>query len=245
VIPPPPWRFNRVTQDTVEEAIEALKQGRFVFVYDADGREEETDFFLAAEVARPEHVRQMRRDGGGLIFLMVGHDVASKIGLPFMADVLMEAAATYEVLQAFVPDDIPYDIKSSFSVTVNHRRTYTGITDNDRALTISEFGKLAREVKALSNGEAVALYGGNFRAPGHVPICVASDSPLKNRFGHTELSVALLTMAGMTPVAVGCEMMDDAGGSMPREKAVEYSKAHGAPFLDGRQVIERWRQWSG
>ncbi len=234
-----------MTQDSVDEALEALRQGRFVFVYDADGREEETDFFLAAEVTRPEHVRQMRRDGGGLIFLMVGHEVASKIGLPFMADVLMEAAATYEVLQAFVPDDIPYDIKSSFSVTVNHRGTYTGITDKDRALTISEFGRLAGEVSSMSNGEAVALYGGNFRAPGHVPICMASEQPLRDRFGHTELSVALLTMAGMTPVAVGCEMMDDGGGSMPKDKAMEYARTQGAPFLEGRQVIERWRRWSG
>ncbi|NIP34062.1 MAG: 3,4-dihydroxy-2-butanone-4-phosphate synthase, partial [Thermoplasmata archaeon] len=122
-----------MSRDPVDEAIEAFQEGRFVFVYDADGREEETDFFLPAVACGPEHVRQMRTDGGGLIFLMVGNGVASKIGLPFMADILMEAAATYDVLQAFVPDDIPYDTKSSFSVAINHRRTFTGITDRDRA----------------------------------------------------------------------------------------------------------------
>ncbi|NIP34063.1 MAG: 3,4-dihydroxy-2-butanone-4-phosphate synthase, partial [Thermoplasmata archaeon] len=60
----------------------------------------------------------------------------------------------------------------------------------------------------------MALYGQSFRAPGHVPICVASEQPLRNRFGHTELSVALLLMGGLPPVAVGCEMMSDDGGSL-------------------------------
>ena len=231
--------------DTVEDAINALREGRFVFVYDADGREEETDFFLPAVHTRPEHVRQMRRDGGGLIFLMVGNGVASKIGLPFMADVLMEAAAKYEVLQAFVPDDIPYDTKSSFSVTINHRATFTGITDDDRALTISEFGKLAKEAAGMDGEGALELYGRNFRSPGHVPICVASEHPLESRFGHTELSIALLLMAGMTPVAVGCEMMADDGGSLSKEQARAYAEAHDAPFLEGKDIIGRWREWSG
>ncbi len=234
-----------MARDPVDEAIEAFEEGRFVFVYDADGREEETDFFLPAVSCRPEHVRQMRKDGGGLIFLMVGNGVASKIGLPFMADILMEAAATYDVLQAFVPDDIPYDTKSSFSVAINHRSTFTGITDKDRALTISEFGNLAVQAEEMEAEEAVALYGQSFRAPGHVPICVASEQPLRNRFGHTELSVALLMMANMPPVAVGCEMMADDGGSLSKEDARAYAEGLGAPFLEGRQIVERWQRWSG
>lgn len=234
-----------MTDDPVDRAMKAFREGRFVYVYDADGREEEVDFFLPAQTTTGAHVRQMRQDGGGLIFLMVGNGIASKIGLPFMADILMEAAAKYEVLQAFVPDDIPYDTKSSFSVTINHRNTFTGITDNDRALTIAEFGKLADVAAPMSTEEALELYGRNFRAPGHVPICVASERPLKTRFGHTELSVALLMMAGLTPVAVGCEMMADDGGSLSREDAMAYAEERGAPFLDGRQIIERWSEWSG
>ena len=234
-----------MSPDPVDEAIAAFREGRFVFVYDADGREEETDFFLPAVFCKPEHVRQMRKEGGGLVFLMVGNGVATKIGLPFMADILMAAAATYDVLQAFVPDDIPYDTKSSFSVAINHRETFTGITDKDRALTVSEFGKLAAKASSLPTEEAVALYGGAFRSPGHVPICVASEQPLRNRFGHTELSIALLTMAGMQPVAVGCEMMADDGGSLPRDEARAYAEGLGAPFLEGKDIIERWREWSG
>lgn len=231
--------------DAVDDAMEAFHQGRFVFVYDADGREEETDFFLPAQACQPEHVRQMRKEGGGLIFLMVGNGVASKIDLPFMADILMEAGATYDILQAFVPDDIPYDTKSSFSVTINHRRTFTGITDRDRALTIREFGLLADQAREMGAEEAMALFGSAFRSPGHVPICVASEQPLRNRFGHTELSVALMMMAGLPPVAVGCEMMADDGGSLSREDARAYAEAQGAPFLEGREIVARWREWSG
>jgi 3,4-dihydroxy 2-butanone 4-phosphate synthase len=234
-----------LSDDPVDKAIEAFHEGRFVFVYDADGREEETDFFLPATVCRAEHVRQMRQEGGGLIFLMVGNGIASKIELPFMADILMDAAATYDVLQAFVPDDIPYDTKSSFSVAINHRNTFTGITDKDRALTISEFGKLAAQAEDMSSEDAVGLYGSAFRSPGHVPICVASEQPLRSRFGHTELSVALLLMAGMEPVAVGCEMMADDGGSLNREDARAYAEGLGAPFLEGKEIIERWKAWSG
>jgi len=187
----------------------------------------------------------MRKEGGGLIFLMVGNGVATKVGLPFMVDIQMIAAAKYDILQAFVPDDIPYDTKSSFSITINHRRTFTGITDRDRALTISEFGHLAKQAKGIGRTETLELFGRSFRSPGHVPICVASERPLRERFGHTELSVGLMMMAGMTPVAVGCEMMDDSGGSMPRERAREYAQAHGAPFLEGKQIVRRFREWSG
>ncbi len=236
--------MRTLARDQVDAALEALREGRFAFVYDADGREEETDFFIAAEHVRPEHIRTMRKEGGGLVFLMVGNGVAAKVGLPFMVDIQMVAAARYGVLQAFVPDDIPYDTKSSFSVTINHRRTFTGITDRDRALTVSEFGKLARVVGGLSDTEALEVFGRAFRSPGHVPICVAQPKPLKDRFGHTELSVALMLMAGLTPVAAGCEMMDDGGGSLPRAKARAYAKARGAPFLEGKEVIRRFREWS-
>ena len=53
------------------------------------------------------------------------------------------------------------------------------------------------------------------------------------------------TMAGMPPVEVGCEMLADDGGSLSREEARAYAEAHDAPFLDGSQIIGRWRKWSG
>jgi 3,4-dihydroxy 2-butanone 4-phosphate synthase len=231
--------------DAVRDAISELLKGRFVFVYDADGREEETDFMVLARLATHEHVRTMRKEGGGLIFLMVHHDVCERFGLPFMTQLYSSAGNDYPVLDALDPNDIPYDAKSSFSLTLNHRKTFTGITDIDRALTIRRFGELAIETVDKPR-EAVAQLGKEFRSPGHIAVCRSSASPLKDRFGHTELGTALAIMAGETAAVVaGCEMMGDSGKSLPRKDAKAYAEKSGFRFLDGREIVEAWRNWSG
>jgi 3,4-dihydroxy 2-butanone 4-phosphate synthase len=207
----------------VDDAMRSLKDGQFVLVYDADGREEETDFIIAARSVTPDSISVMRRDGGGLIFLIVNHATKEKLGLPYLADLFYKEGGRWPVLKELIPNDIPYDTKSSFSITINHRKTFTGITDKDRAFTISEFAKLA---------------------PGHVPLCNSSEKPLKNRFGHTELGVALMTMAGIIPIAAGCEMMDSVN-ALPKEDAIKYSEEHNLIFLEGKEIREAWKSWSG
>jgi 3,4-dihydroxy 2-butanone 4-phosphate synthase len=225
----------------LEQALQALRQGQFVLVYDADGREEETDFIIGAEFLAPQHVYRMRHDGGGLIFLMVHHRIGEKLGLPFLADVFATSAERWPVLGELIPDDIPYDTKSSFSVTLNHRRTFTGITDNDRALTMQEFAILSRHIRDMTPAAAQSKFGKDFRAPGHIPICLASQNLLANRQGHTELSVALGIMAGITPVMAGCEMMDmDVG--LSKKDAMRYAEKHHLIFLEGIDILAAWEQ---
>lgn len=238
-----PGNLARIMADGVIEAISELLKGRFVFVYDADGREEETDFMVLARHASPEHVRRMRRDGGGLIFLMVHNDVCERFGLPFTVNLYESARRDFPVLEALVPNDIPYDAKSSFSLTLNHRKTFTGITDIDRAMTIRRFGELAHETAGKAS--AVAELGKEFRSPGHVAVCRSSASPLRERFGHTELGTALAVMAGDVGVVAGCEMMGDSGKSLPRADAKAYAEKNGFRFLDGKEIVEAWRNWSG
>ena len=225
--------------------MDAFREGKFVIVYDADGREEECDFFLPAHACKPEHIRTMRMEGGGLIFLMVRSDIRDLLQLPFLQDMYPEFSDRYPVIKALVPDDIPYDTRSSFSVSINHRKTFTGITDNDRALTVREFGKLSGEIEGMEEAEAMSLFGDRFRSPGHVPICISSDRILETRFGHTELSCALSTMAGLNGVTVGCEMMGDDGKAKPKEEVKKYAKEKGIPFLEGKQIIEAWSEWEG
>ncbi|HID73817.1 MAG TPA: 3,4-dihydroxy-2-butanone-4-phosphate synthase, partial [Thermoplasmata archaeon] len=67
--------------------------------------------------------------------------------------------------------------------------------------------------------------------------------PLETRFGHTELGVALTSMAGVTPVAVGCEMMTE-GTALPKEDARSYAEEHGLVFLEGAEIVEAWSAWS-
>ncbi len=233
-----------MSNNNIEKALEALRQGQFVLVYDADGREGETDFIIGAQFVTPESIHIMRRDGGGLIILIVNHDTKTKLGLPFLSDLFYKEGGRWPVLKELIPHDIPYDTKSSFSVTINHRKTFTGITDKDRALTISEFAKLAEEIVELTPVKAQRLFGNRFRAPGHIPLCNSSEQPLKNRYGHTELGCALMFMAGLTPIAAGCEMMDTMN-ALPKEEAIKYAEDHNLVFLEGKEIVEAWNTWSG
>lgn len=226
----------------VNDALDELRNGNFVFVYDADGREEETDFFIAAEHVKTESIYQMRKDGGGLIFLMVNHNMAKKLGLPFMADLFYKCGSKWPVFKELIPNDIPYDTKSSFSLTVNHRETFTGIRDIDRALTISAFGRLANEITNLDSIAAQHLFGTQFRSPGHVPICRAAEKLLHERQGHTELGIALAEMAGIAPVMAGCEMLDF-NESLSKRKAMKYAEENGCMFLEGKDIVAAWKAW--
>ncbi len=228
----------------LERALTALRNGDFILIYDAKGREEETDFIVAAEHVTPDHVYRMRHDGGGLVFMMLHHDIAAKLGLPFLAEVFTHAADRWPALARLAPDDIPYDTKSSFSLPVNHRETFTGITDTDRALTIREMARLARNVADMKGEDARQLFGERYRAPGHVAVCRAANGLLRERRGHTELSVALADMAGVTPVMAGCEMMDH-GTALSRRDAMAYATEHDIVFLEGADIVEAWTQWSG
>ena len=227
--------------DELSQACDLLRQGRFVLLYDADGREEEVDLFLAAEHATPEAIRTLRKEAGGLVFLAVDPRVGAALGLPFLQDLYHEDAQRHPVLRRLVPNDIKYDSRSSFSLTINHRGTFTGITDNDRALTVREFGLLARRVLTIPPEQAQEEFGRSFRAPGHVHLCVGAQGLLRERQGHTEIGVALARLAGVSPVLVGCEMLNDEGGrALPKAKALEWARRHGAVLLDGRAVGEAW-----
>ena len=228
---------------TLEEALADLREGRFILIHDADNREGETDFVIAAEYTTPDAIKTMRREGGGLIFLMTSHEIARRFQLPFLADVFSYTSDRYPVFKALIPNDIPYDTKSSFSITLNHRDTFTGITDIDRSLTMKKFAELVKKTEGLSSIESIQLLGREFRSPGHIPLCVASEKPLQNRFGHTELVVAMLKMAGLTPVGSGCEIMGEDGKAKSKDEIKKFAEDNGYIFLEGREIIERWSKW--
>lgn len=226
------------------QALEALRQGRFVLVYDGDGREEETDLTLASQFVTPSAVRTLRKEAGGLICVTLSADVHRKIGLPLMADVLRQAGQAYPILEAVSAEDLKYDRHSAFSITVNHKGTFTGVTDKDRALTISRLAAVAGEAVKRENGWAAHVFADEFRAPGHVPVLNAADPLLADRRGHTELTTALMLMAGLTPSATICEMMGDDDRARSRDDAKAYARAHNLVFLEGKDIVQAWRAWS-
>jgi len=223
----------------IEEALKSLRKGEIVLVFDAANRERETDMILAAELVTPEHIKILRNDAGGLICAPVSSENAEKLGIPFMTDIMQVASEKYKVLKKLSPHDIPYDEKSAFSITINHRKTFTGITDNDRALTIKELALLCKNNQHEKFGEF-------FRSPGHVTLLRAAPDHVLNRKGHTEMSIALMEMAGLTGVAVCCEMMDDKNGnSLSTSDAQLYADEYDLVFLDGSQVIRAYKEHKG
>ncbi|MCI0501724.1 MAG: 3,4-dihydroxy-2-butanone-4-phosphate synthase [Epsilonproteobacteria bacterium] len=227
-----------------EKAIKELQKGKFILIFDDDKREGETDLVIASEYANPESIKTMRKDGGGLIFLMTSKEIADKLKLPFLSDMYSSINDKYPVLKELVANDIPYDSKSSFSLYINHRQTFTGITDIDRSLTMKQFADLTKKINNLDDGAATKMFGKEFRSPGHIPICVAAKGLLDERKGHTELVISILKMAGLSPSGSGCEMMGDNGKALTREKAKKYAEDNNLAFIDGKEIFEAWKKWS-
>ncbi|MEM2878475.1 MAG: 3,4-dihydroxy-2-butanone-4-phosphate synthase [Candidatus Hadarchaeales archaeon] len=226
----------------VRKGASDLAAGKFVLLHDSDGRENEVDMIIGAEFVKPEHVTAMRTDAGGLICVAVHPLIARNIGLPYLSDVYASCSDRYEVFGAITPNDIPYDERSAFSITVNHRKTFTGVTDVDRAMTISELGRLgARAMREKCLNE----FGRKFRSPGHVTLLRAAEGLLDSRRGHTELAVVLAGIAGITPAVVLCEMLDSSTGkALSTENAAVYARRNGLTLLDGAEVFEEFRRMS-
>jgi 3,4-dihydroxy 2-butanone 4-phosphate synthase len=223
----------------IEAALESLRQGRFILLYDFDDREGETDFAIRADAVRPEHILQMRKDGGGLICTAIHPQSAQKLGLPFATDMLR----CYNGMSGMV-GEVPYDRKnrSSFSLWVNHRDTFTGITDKDRALTINA---IAEQVKVSLNGGGED-FSSQFRSPGHVAILRADEQLLTRRRGQTELSVAMALLAGITPAITICELLDDVSGlALSKQDAQAYARRKGLVFVEGSDVLRTWEESAG
>ncbi len=235
--------FATMATEAVTRALLELKDGKIVLVYDADGREEETDMVIASEKVTSEAVRILRKDAGGLICTTADTRIQKALGLPFLTELFLGMAEHYPVMKGLMPNDIPYDVKSAFGITINHRRTFTGITDNDRALTISEFSSLAKKALTSEDGWAKREFGKSFRAPGHVHLLNTSERILETRFGHTELATALVIMAGMVPSATVCEMMGDDGKALSKEDAKARAKRRGLVFLEGAEIVEAWKEF--
>jgi 3,4-dihydroxy 2-butanone 4-phosphate synthase len=214
------------TTDAVSAALDAFREGRPVAIHDAADREGETDLVYPAGAVTADAVTRMRNDAGGLVCVALSDDVAEAFGLPFVQSVLDHPAAA--------DHDLSYDDRSSFSITVNHRDTRTGITDDDRALTITELAAAAADPAAFD-------FAATFRAPGHVHLLRAAPNLLAEREGHTELGIALAEAADLPPAVVVCEMLDDeTGGALPPAAARAYADHIDIPYVEGAALIDRF-----
>ena len=227
----------------VEQALEAFSNGKPVLVFDSDFREQETDLLFPASSAHPSAIRQLRKDCGGLLFLAIGNEVGSGFGLPWLQDLHTNPMLVKEnpILDHLITNDLQYDARSAFTLSLNHRDTFTGITDRDRSLTTRRFSELWMEMESgnMANEERMKALGVEFRTPGHIPVCRESNGGLTNRQGHTELAVAVARMAGLPPIVIGAEMLQPDGDSaLPVEDARKYGEKFGIPFLSGKDILD-------
>jgi len=82
-------------------------------------------------------------------------------------------------------------------------------------------------------------FASSFKTPGHVPLLIASKGLLTKRQGHTEMSVYLTQIAGLTPVTAICEMMDaETYTALSVDKAEKYAKQNAIPLIDGKELLE-------
>ncbi len=215
------------------ETIAALKAGRFVLVHDDNARENEIDMVVAAEHIKPHHIAMMREDAGGLVCLAIANQITSKLGLVYMHDIIADMGKINPVFSKLTEGRPSYGDKPSFSIAVNHRSTFTGITDHDRALTISKMAEICKNI----DNSGIDQFARNFRAPGHVPILIASKRLLHDRMGHTELCVYLMQLADLTPAVAICEMMDSATHkALSIETAQEYATKVGIPLIEASEL---------
>ena len=114
----------------VEAVISAFQRSKPVLVFDSAFREQETDLLFPAVTVKPENMRQLRRDCGGLLFLAIGNEVGDGFGLPWLQDLHSYEPLVQEhpILKYLITNDLQYDSKSAFTLSINNRETFTGIT---------------------------------------------------------------------------------------------------------------------
>jgi len=194
---------------TVEQAIADIAAGKMVLVADDDDRENEGDLVCAAERVTPEIVNFMIRKAGGLICLALTGERADRLDLPQMTDFNTEEQRT-----AFT---VSIDAALRFGVT-------TGISAQDRAKTI----QVAVDPATVRN---------DLRRPGHIFPLRARDGGVLQRVGHTEASVDLARLAGLSPAGVICEVLNEDGTAARRPQLEQFAKAHGLTFITVAQLV--------
>jgi len=197
---------------TVEEAIEDVRQGKFVVVVDDEDRENEGDLTIAAQFATPEAVNFMVIHARGLVCLCLTEERCDELGLRQMTE----------------QNETPFG--TAFTVSVEAREgVTTGISAHDRAHTIqvavdptSQFSDLVQ--------------------PGHVFPLRARRGGVLQRTGQTEAAVDLARLAGLNPAGVVCEIMKDDGSMARVPDLVPYCERHGLKMITVADLVEYRRR---
>ncbi|WP_291275374.1 3,4-dihydroxy-2-butanone-4-phosphate synthase [Flavobacterium sp.] len=181
--------------NTIEEAIEDIRQGKIIIVVDDEDRENEGDFLAAADKVTPEMINFMATHGKGLI-----------------CTPLTESRCKELELHAMVSNNTD-NMETAFTVSVDLKGNgvTTGISASDRAKTIEAL--VSPETKPYELGR-----------PGHIFPLIAKQGGVLRRTGHTEAAIDFARLAGFSPAGVICEIMNDDGTMARLPQLVEVAK---------------------
>lgn len=217
--------------EEIETAIDALRRGDPIMIYDDDKREAEVDLVYHASKVTYREVHELRVNAGGLICFVIDSRTREALNIPW-GDELISMAGHLSPLSS---KKLSYGDKPAFTIWVNYAGVRTGISDEDRALTISKLYTIVRMVHEGRVEEARELFLQWFQAPGHVPILASRG--LSRRRGHTELSIAMAILAGLTPAMVISEMLGERH-SLSIAEAMVISKKRNIPLVRGSSIVE-------
>ncbi len=195
--------------DSIGDAIEDFKSGKPIIVADDEGRENEGDVIVSAQMVTPEIVNFLASEVKGLICLAISKDIAHKLDLPQMVDQNTEG------------------MKTAFTVSIDADEKYgvtTGISAYDRAKTV----EVAVAPDALPS---------DLRRPGHLFPCVAREGGVLERTGHTEAVVDLAKICGHRPAGLMCEVMAPDGHMARRDYLREFANKYNLKFITVAQLI--------
>ncbi len=195
------------TLNTIEEAIEDIKQGKFVIVVDDQDRENEGDLIIAAEKITPDKVNFMLKNARGVLCTPITISRCKELDLPHQ-----------------VTDNTSM-LGTPFTVTIDKLEgCSTGVSTHDRCETI----------KHLANPNAKPL---DFGRPGHINPLYAQDEGVLKRAGHTEAAVDLCRLAGLYPVGALMEIMDDDGTMARLPFLMKFAKEHDLKIISIEDLI--------
>jgi 3,4-dihydroxy 2-butanone 4-phosphate synthase/GTP cyclohydrolase II len=194
--------MDRKTQITaVEQALEAIRNGRMIIIIDDEDRENEGDLMVAAEKVTPEIINFMSRYGRGLICLPLTKQRVQELHLPLMVG---ENTSRFE---------------TAFTVSIDAKEgVSTGISAFDRA-------------KTIETAIAPSTQPPDLVRPGHIFPLQAKEGGVLARAGQTEAAVDLARLAGLIPAGVICEIMNEDGTMARLPQLEKFSAAHGIPIL--------------
>ena len=205
--------LGRIMFNSIPEILEDLKAGKMVIVVDDEDRENEGDLIIAASAVRPEHINFMAKFGRGLICVPMEEERLKELDLePMLKNTLTHGK------------DDPF--KTAWMISVDASRGITtGISAQDRSRTIEVL------VSSCSKPEDLIR-------PGHIFPLRARKGGVLVRAGHTEASIDLMKLAGLYPMGVICEIMNDDGTMARLPQLIDFSLKHNLKICSITNLIE-------